>query len=234
MTADDGFVMHFRMRNGCVGHAAEHGVRPRHRRRDAGDGVDRHGLDRRRRRQGAGSPTRRACARCPSPTICARWRRPPLPEGSVTTTYEQMTTFGVEYGPYTRLAAAFRDRIRGRRSWRAGSRPPSSTAWPRWRCSTRLGTRRATVASGPTWSSSTRRRRTIDVECGLVAGRASDPRTDHRRGGTVSSMAVARLGGCRGGPVHRRGPPLVALCDTTARSCPAAVPPDRVGWYHGQ
>jgi predicted dehydrogenase len=40
-------------------------------------------------------------------------RPPPLPEGSVTTTYEQMTTFGVEYGPYTRLAAAFRDRILG-------------------------------------------------------------------------------------------------------------------------
>ena len=50
---------------------------------------------------------------CRSPTSCAAEPPPPLPEGSVTTTYEQMTTFGVEYGPYTRLAAAFRDRILG-------------------------------------------------------------------------------------------------------------------------
>jgi len=39
---------------------------------------------------------------------------PPLPEGAVRTTYERMITFGVEYGPYTHLAAAFRDRIAGK------------------------------------------------------------------------------------------------------------------------
>jgi predicted dehydrogenase len=32
----------------------------------------------------------------------------------VRTTYEQMITFGVEYGPYTRLAGAFGDLIAGR------------------------------------------------------------------------------------------------------------------------
>ena len=32
----------------------------------------------------------------------------------MTTTYEHMITFGVEYGPYTRLAAVFRDLILGR------------------------------------------------------------------------------------------------------------------------
>jgi hypothetical protein len=39
---------------------------------------------------------------------------PALPAGSVTTTYERMITFGVEYGPYTRLAGVFRDLILGR------------------------------------------------------------------------------------------------------------------------
>ena len=48
---------------------------------------------------------------------------PALPEGSVSTTYEHMITFGVEYGPYTRLAAAFRDRILGR----PVSGPPPAT-----------------------------------------------------------------------------------------------------------
>ena len=46
------------------------------------------------------------------PTIPA----PVLPAGSVSTAYERMITFGVEYGPYTRLAAAFRDLILGRPS----------------------------------------------------------------------------------------------------------------------
>ena len=39
---------------------------------------------------------------------------PALPEGAVRTTYERMITFGVEYGPYTRLTAAFRDLIAGK------------------------------------------------------------------------------------------------------------------------
>ena len=37
-----------------------------------------------------------------------------LPEGAVRTTYERMTTFGVEYGPYVRLAETFRDLIEGK------------------------------------------------------------------------------------------------------------------------
>ena len=50
----------------------------------------------------------------PVPHGVADEAAPPLPEGSVTTTYERMITFGVEYGPYTRLTAAFRDLIAGR------------------------------------------------------------------------------------------------------------------------
>ena len=41
-------------------------------------------------------------------------KAPALPEGAVRTTYERMITFGVEYGPYTHLTAAFRDLIAGR------------------------------------------------------------------------------------------------------------------------
>ena len=66
-------------------------------------------------------PTDRGCARSPFPTSSARDPAPPLPEGAVTTTYEQMTTFGVEYGPYTRLAAAFRRPDPGRPAHRTGA-----------------------------------------------------------------------------------------------------------------
>ena len=41
-------------------------------------------------------------------------KAPTLPDGSVRTTYEQMITFGVEYGPYVRLAETFGDMIAGR------------------------------------------------------------------------------------------------------------------------
>jgi hypothetical protein len=39
---------------------------------------------------------------------------PPLPPEATTTTYEKMITLGFEYGPYVRLAEAFRDRIEER------------------------------------------------------------------------------------------------------------------------
>ncbi len=39
---------------------------------------------------------------------------PPLPEGAVSTTYERMISHGMDFGPYTRLAGVLRDRIEGR------------------------------------------------------------------------------------------------------------------------
>ena len=50
----------------------------------------------------------------PLPHGLAGEAAPVLPEGAVTTAYERMITFGVEYGPYTHLAAAFRDLIAGK------------------------------------------------------------------------------------------------------------------------
>jgi len=110
MTADDGFVVHFRMANGCVGMlqstASDRAIMVET--RVAGstgtawiDGVG----DKVRVADGDGVRTLEV------PHGLRSAPAPPLPDGAVTTTYEQMITFGVEYWPYTRLAAAFRDRI---------------------------------------------------------------------------------------------------------------------------
>ena len=112
MTADDGFVVHFRLRDGCVGvlesNASDHGILVETRVTGShatawiegvGDVVklaDRSG-------------TRTLLV----PDDLRTEAAPPLPPGAVTTTYEQMITFGVEFGPYTRLAAAFRSCILG-------------------------------------------------------------------------------------------------------------------------
>jgi predicted dehydrogenase len=112
MTADDGFVMHFRLRNGCVGMLQSTAS-------DRGIVVETRvtGSTGTTWIEGVGEKVRVADASgvrtLPVPDALRTVAAPALPEGSVTTTYEQMTTFGVEYGPYTRLAAAFRDRIRG-------------------------------------------------------------------------------------------------------------------------
>ncbi len=112
MTADDGFVMHFRLRNGCVGMLQSTAS-------DRGIVVETRvtGSTGTAWIEGVGDKVRVADATgvraLPVPDELGPVPAPPLPEGAVTTTYEQMTTFGVEYGPYTRLAAAFRDRIRG-------------------------------------------------------------------------------------------------------------------------
>jgi len=112
MTADDGFVVHFRLRNGCVGvlqsTASDRGILVETRvTGSAGTAWI----------EGVGDKVRVAddsgVRAVPVPDELRSDPAPPLPAGAVTTTYEQMTTFGVEYGPYTRLAAAFRDRIRG-------------------------------------------------------------------------------------------------------------------------
>ncbi|HXQ62979.1 MAG TPA: Gfo/Idh/MocA family oxidoreductase [Acidimicrobiales bacterium] len=110
MSADDGFVVHFRMESGCVGTlqstASDHGIMVETR----VTGSTATGWI-----EGVGATVKVASAAGvrtlppieSMPTVAA----PALPTGSVTTTYERMITFGVEYGPYTRLAAAFRDLI---------------------------------------------------------------------------------------------------------------------------
>ncbi len=112
MTADDGFVVHFRMRSGAVGMiqstASDWGVLVETRVTGSAGAAW---------IEGVGATVKVADAdgvrTLPVPEDLPIVPAPPLPEGAVTTTYEQMITFGVEYGPYTRLAAAFRDRIRG-------------------------------------------------------------------------------------------------------------------------
>ncbi|HUY22147.1 MAG TPA: Gfo/Idh/MocA family oxidoreductase [Acidimicrobiales bacterium] len=120
MTADDGFVIHFRMRTGCVGvlqsTASDRGIIVETRVTGSTGSAW---------IEGVGDTVRVADAsgvrRLPVPDDLRGDPAPPLPDGAVTTTYEQMITFGVEYGPYTRLAAAFRDRILGRPA--AGPQP---------------------------------------------------------------------------------------------------------------
>jgi predicted dehydrogenase len=112
MTADDGFVMHFRLRNGCVGvlqsTASDRGIVVETRVTGSTGTAWIEGVgDKVKVADASGVRTLAV------PDELRNDPAPPLPSGAVTTTYEQMTTFGVEYGPYTRLAAAFRDRIGG-------------------------------------------------------------------------------------------------------------------------
>ena len=112
MTSDDGFTVHFRMRNGTVGimqsSAADWGVLVETRvTGSCGTAWI----------EGVGSTVKLAGPQgvqtLALPGGMDARRAPPLPDGAVATTYEQMITFGVEYGPYTRLAEAFRARIAG-------------------------------------------------------------------------------------------------------------------------
>jgi len=122
MTADDGFVVHFRTRRGAVGVMAS----------TAGDwGV----LVETRVTgstgaawiEGVGATVKVAdrdgVRTLDVPDGLRTPRAPALPEGAVTTDYERMTTFGVEYGPYVRLAEAFRDRMLGKAA--GGPQPPT-------------------------------------------------------------------------------------------------------------
>jgi predicted dehydrogenase len=112
MTADDGFVVHFRLRSGCVGvlqsTASDRGIVVETRVTGSTGSAWIEGVGEKVNVADASGIRTLAV-----PGELRSDPAPPLPEGAVTTTYEQMTTFGVEYGPYTRLAAAFRDRIRG-------------------------------------------------------------------------------------------------------------------------
>ena len=113
MSADDGFVVHFGMRNGAAGvmqsTAGDRGVLVETRVTGSTGAAW---------IEGVGSTVKVADATgvrtLPAPEDLELDAPPALPEGAVTTTYEKMITFGVEYGPYVRLAAAFRDRILGR------------------------------------------------------------------------------------------------------------------------
>ncbi len=119
MSADDGFVVHFRMRNGAVGvmqsTAADWGVLVETRVTGSTGAAWIEGVGSTVKVAGPDGVARR------SRTTCGWTRRRP-PRRGTTTTYEKMITFGVEYGPYVRLAEAFRDRIRGR-SGRLGPAP---------------------------------------------------------------------------------------------------------------
>jgi predicted dehydrogenase len=113
MTADDGFVIHFRMKNGCVGTlqstASDHAIMVETRVTGSTATAWIEGVGATVKVASA-SGVRTLPAIEDMPTVPA----PALPAGSVTTTYEKMITFGVEYGPYVRLAATFRDLILAR------------------------------------------------------------------------------------------------------------------------
>ncbi len=120
MTADDGFVVHFRMRSGTVGimesTAADWGVLVETRVTGSRGAAW---------IEGVGATVKVASPNGvvtrPVPAGVADEVAPPLPEGAVHTAYDRMITFGVEYGPYVRLTAAFRDLIAGRET--AGPAP---------------------------------------------------------------------------------------------------------------
>lgn len=113
MSADDGFVVHFRMRNGAVGimqsTAADFGVMVETRVTGTRGTAWIEGVGATVKLAGRDGVTT-----LPVPDGVGTDRATALPEGSVRTAYEQMTTFGVEYGPYVRLAQTFRDLIDGR------------------------------------------------------------------------------------------------------------------------
>jgi predicted dehydrogenase len=113
MTADDGFVVHFRMRNGTVGimqsTAGDWGVLVETRVTGSAGAAWIEGVGATVKVAG---PDGVRTQTIPEGTAAAM--APALPDGAVTTTYEQMITFGVEYGPYVCLAAAFRDMIAGK------------------------------------------------------------------------------------------------------------------------
>jgi predicted dehydrogenase len=113
MSADDGFLVHFRMRNGTVGVMASTAG-------DCGVLVETRVTGSRGAAwiEGVGATVKVArlggVVTRPVPEDTGTHPAPALPEGAVRTTYERMITFGVEFGPYTRLTAAFRDLIAGK------------------------------------------------------------------------------------------------------------------------
>ena len=113
MSADDGFVVHFRMRNGTVGvmesTAGDWGVLVETRVTGTRGAAWIEGV-------GPTVKVARPGGVVTRPVLegTGTLQAPALPEGAVGTTYERMITFGVEFGPYTRLTAAFRDLMAGK------------------------------------------------------------------------------------------------------------------------
>jgi predicted dehydrogenase len=113
MSADDGFLVHFRMRNGTVGvmesTAGDRGVLVETRVTGSRGAAWIEGV-------GATVKVARpdGVVTRPVPEGTGTEPAPALPEGAVRTTYERMITFGVEFGPYTRLTATFRDLMAGK------------------------------------------------------------------------------------------------------------------------
>ncbi len=113
MSADDGFVVHFRMCNGTVGvmesTAGDWGVLVETRVTGSRGAAWIEGVGATVKVAGPNGVTARIAPEGTGVEVAPR-----LPDGAVTTTYERMITFGVEYSPYTHLTAAFRDLIAGK------------------------------------------------------------------------------------------------------------------------
>ena len=147
MSADDGFVIHFRMASGCVGTlqstASDHGIMVET--RVTGSAATAW-------IEGVGATVKVASATgvrtLPPIESMPAIPAPALPAGSVSTAYERMITFGVEYGPYTRLAAAFRDLILGAPS----DGPPPATFADGVAMMTVLDAARHSAATGGAWT----------------------------------------------------------------------------------
>jgi predicted dehydrogenase len=147
MSADDGFVVHFRMESGCVGSlqstASDHGIVVETR---VTGSVATAWIE------GVGATVKLASVAgvrtLPPVESMPTMPAPALPDGVVTTAYERMTTFGVEYGPYVRLAGAFRDLILER----AVPDPPPATFADGVAMMTVLDAIRRSAAAGGAWT----------------------------------------------------------------------------------
>jgi predicted dehydrogenase len=114
MSADDAFVVHFRMRSGAVGTlqstSGDLGP-PIIVTRVVGSGGTAW-------IEGVGSTVkvadRTGTRAVPVSDDIPVATRPPLPDGLVSTTYERMISHGLDFGPYARLAEVFRCRIEER------------------------------------------------------------------------------------------------------------------------
>lgn len=121
MTAEDAFVVHFRMRSGAVGTLQSTSG-------DRGPPVVMTrvvGSSGTAWIEGVGSTvkvaTREGTRTLPVSDDLPTGAGPPLPDGLVSTTYERMISHGMDFAPYTRLAEVLRCRM-------VGSPPPAGPA----------------------------------------------------------------------------------------------------------